>query len=81
VAGIAGMPWQRFLAFNALGAAAWVGVWTSVGYFAGGHLTAIYDEFHRYQTLALLLASAVIIVVLAHWWRRRQRQSDALTHR
>jgi membrane protein DedA with SNARE-associated domain len=81
VAGISGMPWQRFLAFNALGAVAWVGVWTSVGYFAGGHLTAIYDEFHRYQVLALLLAGAVIVAVLAHWLRRRQRQSGAPTHR
>ena len=81
VAGIAGMPWQRFLAFNALGAAAWVGVWTSAGYFAGGHLTAIYDEFHRYQALVLLLAGAVIVAVLAHWLWRRQRQSGAPTHR
>jgi len=81
VAGIAGMPWQRFLAFNALGAAAWVGVWTSVGYFAGGHLTAIYNGFHRYQVLALLLAGAVIVAVLAHWLWRRRRQSGTPTHR
>jgi membrane protein DedA with SNARE-associated domain len=27
VAGLAGMPWRRFLVFNALGAAIWVGAW------------------------------------------------------
>ncbi|MGH3865511.1 MAG: DedA family protein [Pseudonocardiaceae bacterium] len=74
VAGIAGMPWQRFLAFNALGAAAWVGVWTSVGYFAGGHLTVIYQQFHRYQTVALLIVGVVILTAVVHWWWRRQRQ-------
>ena len=27
IAGISGMHWRRFLAFNALGAALWVGTW------------------------------------------------------
>ena len=72
VAGIAGMPWRRFLAFNALGAVAWVTVWTSVGYFAGGHLTAIYQGFHRYQTVVLAAVGAVILAALARWlWRKR----------
>jgi membrane protein DedA with SNARE-associated domain len=74
VAGIAGMPWRRFLAFNALGAVAWVTVWTSVGYFAGGHLTAIYYGFHRYQTVLLAAVGAVILAALARWLWRRQHQ-------
>jgi membrane protein DedA with SNARE-associated domain len=81
VAGIARMPWRRFLAFNALGAAAWVGVWTSVGYFAGGHLTGIYQQFHRYQALVLGGAGIVIVAVLLYWSWRRQRQRSAATHR
>ncbi|MGH3773651.1 MAG: DedA family protein [Pseudonocardiaceae bacterium] len=80
VAGIAGMSWQRFLAFNALGAAAWVGVWTSVGYFAGGHLTVIYQQFHRYQTLVFLIVGAVIVAAGVHWLWRRQRQRATATH-
>lgn len=36
VAGFAGMPWQRFLLFNALGAALWIGVW-GVGVYALEH--------------------------------------------
>lgn len=78
VAGIAGMPWRRFLVFNALGAAAWVGVWTSVGYFAGTHLTVIYQQFHRYQTLVLLIVGAVIVAAALHWlWRRQRQRSTA----
>jgi len=41
VAGIIRMAWPRFLAFNALGAVLWVGVWALIGYLAGNHITAI----------------------------------------
>src|SRR5947209_18173650 len=42
VAGISGMHWKRFVVFNAIGAALWVAVWTSIGYFSGSHINAIY---------------------------------------
>src|SRR5262249_12057089 len=31
IAGISGMHWRKFLGFNALGAALWVGLWVSLG--------------------------------------------------
>lgn len=75
VAGLAKMPWWRFLACNALGAAAWVGLWTMAGYVAGDHITVIYDEFRRYQTYLLIAVGVLIVVVLARWgWRRRARR-------
>ncbi|MFZ0875203.1 MAG: DedA family protein [Pseudonocardiaceae bacterium] len=80
VAGIAGMPWRRFLAFNALGAAAWVAVWTSVGYFAGGHLPAIYHGFHRYEPIALAAAGAVIVAAVARWSWRKRHYPDTANH-
>ena len=49
IAGITGMHWLRFVAFNALGAALWVGTWVSVGYFAGQHITTIYNAITRYS--------------------------------
>src|SRR6266571_1586701 len=63
IAGIAEMPWPRFLAFNALGATLWVGVWASVGYLAGNHITVIYDTATRYS-LYLLIALAVVVAAL-----------------
>jgi membrane protein DedA with SNARE-associated domain len=67
IAGISGLHWARFLAFNALGAALWVAVWCSVGYFSGSHIDSIYNAATRYDTY---LAIAVGVVVLA-WIARR----------
>ncbi|GAA2232017.1 DedA family protein [Streptomyces nogalater] len=73
IAGTTGMRWHRFLAFNALGAALWVGLWTTLAYLAGSHITAIYDEIRRYQ-LYVVLAVAVVIAgfVVRHLVRRRR---------
>jgi membrane protein DedA with SNARE-associated domain len=74
IAGTTGMRWRRFLAFNALGAALWVGVWATLAYLAGDHITAVYDEIRRYQ-LYVLIAAALLLaaVVLRHLLRRRRQ--------
>ncbi|MHB1592892.1 MAG: DedA family protein [Streptosporangiaceae bacterium] len=74
IAGIAEMPWPRFVVFNAIGAALWVGVWTSVGYLAGDHIQVIYAAITRYSLYALI----ALVVVVAAWAirfliRRRRR--------
>ncbi|MFK0155312.1 DedA family protein [Streptomyces sp. NPDC090499] len=72
IAGTSGMPWPRFLVFNALGAALWVGLWTSLAYVTGSHITAVYDEISRYQLYALIaLGALVAALVLRHLLRRR----------
>ncbi len=67
IAGLTGMHWARFLAFNALGAALWVGVWSAVGYFSGDHITSIYNTASRYSTY---LAIAVGVLIVAFIGRR-----------
>jgi membrane protein DedA with SNARE-associated domain len=67
IAGTTGMHWARFLAFNALGAALWVGLWVSVGYFSGNHITAIYNTVTRYL---LYFAIAFVLVIIAYVARR-----------
>src|SRR5216683_1066132 len=77
VAGTSRMPWPRFVAFNALGAALWVAVWASVGYLAGGNITAIYDAVSRsllYLLIALAAAAAALIIRAAARRRRRARR-------
>jgi membrane protein DedA with SNARE-associated domain len=63
IAGITKMHWLRFIAYNALGAALWVGTWVSVGYFAGQHITAIYDAITTYSVYAAIGA----VVLIAAW--------------
>jgi membrane protein DedA with SNARE-associated domain len=67
IAGISGMHWARFLTFNAIGAALWVAVWTSVGYFSGSHINAIYSAATRYVTyLAIALGVLVLAYIVRH---------------
>src|SRR5690242_20059089 len=60
IAGITGMHWLRFVAFNALGAALWVGTWVSVGYFSGQHISAIYHYITQYSYYALIALAVVV---------------------
>ncbi len=74
VAGVANMPWRRFLAFNAVGAALWVAVWAGVGYLAGSHIGTVYAALHRYLLLiTLVLVAAVGARLVWHAVRRRRR--------
>ena len=79
IAGITGMHWLRFLFFNALGAALWVGTWVSVGYFAGNHIGAIYHYINLYSYYVLV---AVVVLILGyvtwHLRRRRRRRTAAV---
>ncbi len=67
IAGTSGMRWPRFLVFNAIGAALWVAVWASIGYFSGSHINAIYKTATRYVTF---LAIALGVLLLAYIARR-----------
>ncbi|MHB2022542.1 MAG: DedA family protein [Mycobacteriales bacterium] len=75
IAGISRMSWPRFLAFNALGAALWVGVWVTVGYAAGNHISTIYRALNRYLPLAVAL---VVIALVVHVLLRRRRRRAQL---
>ena len=80
IAGTTGMHWARFLLFNALGAALWVGVWTSAGYFFGNHIDAIYKAITTYGlfvgiALAVLLIAYIVRRVLRARSRSRQASS------
>ena len=72
VAGITEMHWIKFVAFNALGAAIWVGLWTTVGYTSGSHIESIYTWFSRFA-LYLLAALVVVVVVLIIRFRIRRK--------
>ena len=76
IAGLTGMAWPRFLAYNALGAALWVGVWVSLGDLAGAHIDTVYSLAVRYQAyLGIAVGVVILALVVRAVLRRRRRQS------
>jgi membrane protein DedA with SNARE-associated domain len=72
IAGLAEMPWRRFLAFNFLGAALWVGTWVSIGALAGQHLDTLYTAIVRYELYLFGAAAVVIALLVARHMRGRK---------
>lgn len=75
VAGVTRMHWAKFLTFNAIGAALWVGVWTTIGYVSGSHLDAVYGTLSK---VFLYIVAVVVAIVVArigwHLYRRRKNR-------
>lgn len=59
IAGLSEMRWPSFLTFNVIGAALWVSVWTTIGYFGGSHIRT----FLKYQ---LYFTIAVVALIIAY---------------
>jgi membrane protein DedA with SNARE-associated domain len=77
IAGISRMPWPRFLVFNMLGAALWVGTWATVGYTAGSHITIIYDQVSKYSLWVLLALVALVVGLTVRRLMRRRARAEA----
>ena len=75
IAGIIGMRWLRFLVFNALGAALWVGTWVTLGYLAGSHIGTIYHYITQYSSYVLI---ALAVLLAAYIGRRMLRRSTSI---
>jgi membrane protein DedA with SNARE-associated domain len=74
VAGITGMHWAKFLAFNALGAALWVATWATLGYVSGSHIDSIYSTASRYSTYVAIAVALLILVYIARRLVKRARR-------
>lgn len=73
IAGTIEMHWAKFVACNALGAALWVSVWTSLGYLAGDHVETI---SHYFTIIAGGIAALVLTAVVVRFLRRRRRTAE-----
>jgi membrane protein DedA with SNARE-associated domain len=81
VAGTLGMEWQRFLAFNALGAALWVGVWVLGTYFFSEHIGVIAEVARRFGMIAGMTAVIAVLVGLAVLVVQRRRSASRVPPR
>jgi membrane protein DedA with SNARE-associated domain len=78
IAGAAQMHWARFVLFNAIGAAAWVGVWTTLGYVAGNHVETI-SRYTAYVAEGLAVIAVLFIIRAIVRARRRRRSNEPST--
>ncbi|HVV12069.1 DedA family protein [Amycolatopsis sp.] len=73
IAGLTGMGWAKFVAYNALGAALWVGLWVCLGDLAGAHINTIYPLAVRYQTYLGIAVGVLIVALIIRALVRRYR--------
>jgi membrane protein DedA with SNARE-associated domain len=71
VAGMSGMRWPVFLAANVLGAAIWVGLWTTLAYRFGLKAVGLPALLHHLAPVAGMLALALIATLAVLHFRRR----------
>lgn len=72
LAGVLGMHWAQFALYNLLGAALWVTVIASAGYFFGSQFGRLLHLMGRANIVLFVLAA---MVVLTLWWRRRRSEA------
>jgi membrane protein DedA with SNARE-associated domain len=69
VAGIAGMPWRKFLFWNAAGGICWATLVGLVAYYAGN---AAADAIQRYgiYAAAVIAAAALVFFLITHFGKK-----------
>ncbi|MFI9330128.1 DedA family protein [Kitasatospora sp. NPDC052868] len=75
IAGTTEMPWRRFQPFNLLGAALWVGVWSTFGYLAGANIGTVYRTAIRYQLWLLIGLGALCAALAVRQLLRHRRRN------
>jgi membrane protein DedA with SNARE-associated domain len=76
MAGVLRMPWKKFVTFNFLGAAVWVGAISGAGYFFGRHWGRLMRDLKRLD----LAVALVIGLAIVFWWLRNRRRLITTRH-
>jgi membrane protein DedA with SNARE-associated domain len=71
VAGTLKMNWKRFLLFNALGGALWVGAWTLAGFYLAKHVSNVRVLAHDLEHGGAVLGVGLLVAALVYIFYRR----------
>jgi membrane protein DedA with SNARE-associated domain/rhodanese-related sulfurtransferase len=72
LAGATGIGWVRYLLFNTLGTALWVGAAVGGGVLLGPEIERLLDYAAEFGTVAILVLGLLLIAYIAYkWWERR----------
>jgi membrane protein YqaA with SNARE-associated domain len=66
VAGTVGMTWWRFLAFNAVGATLWVGLWGWGVFYLGRHMEQVHTVIKRFEPYAVTTGVLALVGVVVY---------------
>jgi len=72
VAGTLGMAWPRFLLFNALGAALWVGLWVLGTFYFSDRMSVIVRLAHHIGIIGAAIVAVALVVALVLLLRGRR---------
>jgi membrane protein DedA with SNARE-associated domain len=75
VAGIAGMPWRKFLFWNAAGGICWATLVGLVSYYAGG---AAADAIQRYGIYAAVVVAGAVLIFFRRTHFGKKWRADRL---
>ncbi|MCR9137213.1 MAG: DedA family protein [Alphaproteobacteria bacterium] len=76
-AGSAGMHWLKFLVANAIGAALWVGFWTTLAFHFGKDASVLPHFFRHLSVIALFVVGAIVFLLAIGWFlMRRHNRTD-----
>ena len=76
VAGTMGMNWWHFLAYNAAGAALWVGFWAGSAFYFGRRFREIMAWVGTLEPIVVLIAAAAIAAGLIYLWRQQRKRKS-----
>lgn len=75
VAGVGTMTYRRFLAFNVIGGALWVALFTFLGFFFG-NLEFVKNNF---EIVIFAIVALSLLPPVFEWWRHRRKQKNTPT--
>jgi membrane-associated protein len=70
VAGVAGMTYRRFAAYNVVGGAAWVASMTLIGFVLGTRFPLLVQHIEKVIAVVVLVSFLPGVI---EWWRARRR--------
>jgi len=73
VAGLSAMPCSRFLVYNVVGAALWVGFWASLAYFSAEKLSTIIAVFKHIELYGIVTAGIFVLLFIGYHIYRRNK--------
>jgi len=76
VAGSTGMHWAAFLGANLIGAALWVGGWSTLAYRLGHDVSIVPWFWNHLALVAMVVIPALLIGIALLYWRLRRKKGD-----